>query len=36
MIMAIVTQIKEIIMRMLKTTVVMTGLVALVGCSSIR
>ncbi|MBP6606294.1 MAG: OmpA family protein [Nitrospira sp.] len=34
--MAIVIQIKEIIMRMLKTAVVMTGLVALVGCSSMK
>ena len=34
--MAIVIQIKEIIMRMLKTTVVMTSLVALTGCSSLK
>ena len=32
--MAIVIQIEEIIMQMLKTTVIMTGLVALIGCSS--
>jgi chemotaxis protein MotB len=31
-----VIQIKEIIMQMLKTTVIITGLVALVGCSSMK